>query len=300
MSAFIRRYVCLNTFLSPGISYVRVMACIWTICIKLKSREQGVRVYSTILHPSQSPSGCLSVNLKRKSIVCFDRHWNPFPVSVICWVNPFELTIYCVSASWICWSISMWQEAWAPHVCRTHCQTNWLRPKVTEQKGAQHEHTHTYTCTHTAACVGGYYLYSLLSLFKHEPAAVLRDGAVNEGLLAKQTNRNGQTGEEWRRERERENGRASKKGIVRCPWIILEFSVSCPLLISASSTPGLSASLQCFLFLLLFPPSCFLCYFPRLLVFLCFCPSSPLLLVFSFSCICFLFLFPLLSLFAFM
>lgn len=104
---------------------VCVLASVWTICIKSRAEVDGQgaashRELSAILHPSQSPSGCLSVNLKQKSIVCFDRHWNPFPVSVICWVNPFELTIYSVSASWICRPIGMWQEGWAPHVRRTH------------------------------------------------------------------------------------------------------------------------------------------------------------------------------------
>lgn len=53
------------------------------------------------------------------------------------------------------------------------------------------------------------HLYSTLSLFKHEPAAVLRDGAVNEGLLAKQTNRDEQIGDEWRGEGD--DSQASKK-----------------------------------------------------------------------------------------
>lgn len=68
----------------------------------------------------------------------------------------------------------------------------------TEQRSAA-QHTQTQTHKHTAGRVGGYYpsLFTL-SLFKHEPAAVLRDGAVNEGLLAKQTNRDEQIGDEWR------------------------------------------------------------------------------------------------------
>lgn len=71
-------------------------------------------------------------------------------------------------------------------------------------------HTQTQTHKHTPGRVGGYYpsLFTL-SLFKHEPAAVLRDGAVNEGLLAKQTNRDKQIGEEWRGEGD--DSQASKK-----------------------------------------------------------------------------------------
>lgn len=76
----------------------------------------------------------------------------------------------------------------------------------TEQDSAAQRSTHK----HTAGRVGGYYpsLFTL-SLFKHEPAAVLRDGAVNEGLLAKQTNRDEQIGDEWRGEGD--DSQASKK-----------------------------------------------------------------------------------------
>lgn len=79
----------------------------------------------------------------------------------------------------------------------------------TEQRSTA-QHTQTQARVHTAGRVGGYYpsLFTL-SLFKHEPAAVLRDGAVNEGLLAKQTNRDEQIGDEWRGEGD--GSQASKK-----------------------------------------------------------------------------------------
>lgn len=153
---------------------VCVLPCVWTICIKSRAEVDGRgaashRELSTILHPSQSPSGCLSVNLKQKSIVCFDRHWNPFPVSVICWVNPFELTIYSVSASWICRPIGMWQEGWAPQVRRTHFWTKLAASesnraeKCTRSSAAQRSaaHTNTNAQTHCWPC------WRLLSIFIH-------------------------------------------------------------------------------------------------------------------------------------
>lgn len=80
-----------------------------------------------------------------------------------------------------------------------------------------------HTRTRAAGCVGGYYSSSFtLPLFKHEPAAVLRDGAINEGLLAKQTDSDKQIGDQWTgeeaREREREGGQAKKRDIIGCPW----------------------------------------------------------------------------------
>lgn len=72
-----------------------------------------------------------------------------------------------------------------------------------------------HTRTRAAGCVGGYYSSSFaLPLFKHEPAAVLRDRAINEGLLAKQTDSDKQIGDRWTGEegtRERERGRPSKE-----------------------------------------------------------------------------------------
>jgi len=79
----------------------------------------------------------------------------------------------------------------AAHV---HFWTNWLcsdsplHKIANKKKGAKRAAEHT--CINKLTQICGWLLPILIPpLFKHEPAAVLRDGAANGALLGEQTNR---------------------------------------------------------------------------------------------------------------